>query len=128
MKTRIAWVLRAAIALTFVGHGFFAITGRVHWLSYLTAWGFSIETSEMLLPIIGWTDMIVALLIVLYPHRVVVLWAILWTIATALSRPLSGEHFMKFIERGANIGAPIALYYLLYFGGKKKAEPHKNPD
>jgi hypothetical protein len=128
MKTAVVWALRVAIALTFIGHGYFALTGRVQWLSYLMVWGFSIETAQTLLPIIGWLDQIIALLILFYPHRIVVLWAVFWTVATAISRPLAGEHFMEFIERGSNIGAPIALYILLYSREKKNENSSIHPE
>jgi len=128
MKTRVAWILRIAIALTFIGHGYFAIQGRVEWLSYLTAWGFSLKNAEVLLPIIGWADQVVALLILFKPYRTVVLWAVFWTIATAVSRPLAGEPFMEMIERGSNIGAPVALYFILYFRTDQKTQTPSNSD
>ncbi|MFC2110487.1 hypothetical protein ACFLRU_06695 [Bacteroidota bacterium] len=111
----VAWVLRIVISLTFIGHGTFAILGNVHWLTYLNTVGFSIEMAKEVIVIIGVLDIIVAIMMLIKPYKYVVLWAFIWAFATALIRPISGESILAFIERGANWGAPLALYLLLYF-------------
>ena len=68
---------------------------------------------------IGVLDIIVALIILLRPNKVFVIWAIIWTFSTALIRPVSGEPIWDFIERGANWIVPICLYINLY---SKKAK------
>jgi len=47
-----------------------------------------------------------------YPLRIVPLWLVIWGVATASLRPLSGEPFAELIERAGNFGAPLALLIL----------------
>jgi hypothetical protein len=47
------------------------------------------------------------------PIVVLVGWMAFWGFFTATLRPLTGESFVEFIERGANFGAPLALAVLL---------------
>ncbi len=108
----IEWVLRVAIGLTFLGHGFLALQGNEKWIPYLETFGFSINWSENVLGWIGVLDIIVAFIILIKPIKVVVYWALIWTLATALIRHISGESIWAFVERGANWGAPLALLLL----------------
>jgi hypothetical protein len=63
--------------------------------------------------VVGLSDLLVALIILAWPIRVVVLWAAVWGFWTALVRPLVGVEVWDFIERWANWGAPLALLLLL---------------
>jgi hypothetical protein len=62
---------------------------------------------------VGLLDMLVALIVLLRPIRLVLLWATFWGFWTALLRPLVGEPIFDFIERWTNWGAPLALLLLL---------------
>jgi len=108
----VEWILRIGVFLTFLGHGSFALMVRPDWVVYLTTVGFSIEQARMVMPWIGGLDMVIAVTVLLYPVRVVVLWAVIWTFSTALIRPLSGLSWLEFVERGANWAAPLALLLL----------------
>jgi sorbitol-specific phosphotransferase system component IIC len=66
-------------------------------------------TAGTLLMWIGILDMLVALIVLVKPIRVVLLWAALWGFWTALLRPIVGEPIWDFVERSANWGAPLAL-------------------
>jgi len=106
-------VLRIAVAGEFLGHSVFALQGKaqwVNWISQLT--GASPESSLQLLFLIGLLDILVALIVLLKPIRIVLLWAALWGAWTALVRPLVGEPIWDFVERSANWGAPLALLLL----------------
>ena len=85
---------------------------------YLTTVGFSLETSRDLIIAIGILDVLVAISIIVKPIKYIVLWAVIWAFATALIRPVAGESIFAFIERGANWGAPLALYILLNYNNK----------
>ena len=61
------------------------------------------------MPMIGTVDFIVGAVVLVWPIRLVVLYAVVWTLATALIRPLAGEALWAFVERGANWAAPLAL-------------------
>jgi hypothetical protein len=81
-----------------------------------------VEQSRMLMPLIGILDVIVALLVLIYPMRFVIRWAIFWAFSTALTRFIAGEGVWEFIERGANWVAPLALLLLNDLPAKEKVE------
>jgi hypothetical protein len=110
----IEWVLRIGVFGTFVGHGCYAIGGKPQWIPLLTAFGFSEQIAVFLLPVIGWLDLVIALIVLLRPFKPVLYWAVCWTFLTALSRIVSGESVFEFFERFSNIACPLAL--LLYYG------------
>jgi hypothetical protein len=70
-------------------------------------------------------DIVVALIALFYPIRVVLAWAALWGLWTALLRPIAGEPIWDFVERWANWAAPLALLYLR--GIPKKAKDWFKP-
>lgn len=101
----------------FLGHGVFALRVKPSWLVYFTAVGLSQEMGMKLLPIIGLVDILLAILVLLKPMRLALLWMAFWGFWTALLRPLAGEPIWDFVERWANWGAPLALFFL--FGWPK---------
>lgn len=109
---RIEWILRISIAGEFIGHGIFALQVKQGWIPYFTALGFSHQTGAALLPIIGIFDIALAILILIKPVRIVILWMALWGFWTALVRPLAGEPIWDFVERFTNWGAPLALFFI----------------
>ena len=119
MNTKlIEWVLRISVAGEFIGHGVFALQGKLGWIKYFTALGFTPDFAQSVLPFIGIADLAVALIVLLKPIRAILLWATLWGFWTALLRPLGGDPIWDFVERWANWGAPLAL--LLLFKGWPK--------
>lgn len=114
MNTRlIHWVLRITVAGEFLGHGVFALQQKAQWLTWIQELtGVTPETAATLLVIVGLTDIIVAILVLVRPIRIALLWAVLWGFWTALVRPLVGEPIWDFVERWANWGAPLALLLL----------------
>jgi len=105
----IEWVLRAAVVGEFLGHGVFALQVKQGWFKYFTALGFTPGFAQAILPFIGVADLTVALIVLVKPIRVILLWATLWGFWTALLRPLGGDPIWDFVERWANWGAPLAL-------------------
>lgn len=109
---KIEWILRIGVAGEFLGHGVLAIIGKpqwVEWVQELTGLGAS--TSETVMLAVGVLDVLLAILILVKPVRVALLWMAFWGFWTALVRPLVGESIWDFIERFANWAAPLALYY-----------------
>lgn len=104
--------LRIGIFGTFLGHGINAILVKASWIHLITAFGFTNEFAIQVMPIIGILDVIVALSILIYPLKLVLVWAVFWAFITALSRPISGEPYIEFIERSANWVAPLVLLFL----------------
>ena len=106
-------LLRIGVFMCFVGHGLIALGGNKAWLPYLEIVGLNGDFAIDVMFAIGMLDIIVALIILLKPIKIIVLWACFWTLITALARPISGESIWAFVERGPNWIAPLALYLLL---------------
>lgn len=103
-------VLRIAVAGEFVGHGVFALQGKKAWLDWFPQFGIADPgLAAQLLFLIGVTDVALAILILIKPIRLALLWMAFWGFWTALVRPIVGEPIWDFIERWANWGAPLAL-------------------
>lgn len=110
----IEWILRIAVFGEFLGHGVFALQGKQAWVEWFSKFGVSdAGLAAQLLFLVGLADITVALIVLFRPVRWVLLWAAFWGFWTALVRPLVGEPIWDFVERSANWGAPLALYYLL---------------
>ena len=114
------WILRIGIFGEFLGHGVFALGIKQSWIPYFTAVGISKSAAEVLLPLIGIMDIVIAISVLLFPLRIILGWAALWGFITALIRPISGEPIWDFIERWANWAAPLALLALHGFPKKVK--------
>lgn len=115
MNTKlIEWVLKISVAGEFVGHGLLAISGKKDWIAWISQTiNVSNPTAATLLLLIGISDLIVALIVLIRPVRLVLLWAVFWGFWTALVRPIVGVGWLDFIERWANWGAPLALLLII---------------
>jgi hypothetical protein len=111
-------VARIGIFGTFLGHGVSALFVNNNWIPLLTCYGFSIGHAKQLMPFIGMLDIVVAFIILIYPIRIVLIWAVLWAFMTAISRPISGSEWMEFVERSANWCLPLILLYAQGFPKK----------
>ena len=112
-KINAKWILRIAVFGEFFGHGIFALQGKEKFISYIMSVGISQDIAVILLFLIGIMDMIVAIVVLVKPISPILLWAAFWGFATALIRPITGEPIWDFMERWANFGAPLALYYIM---------------
>ena len=113
LKT-IEWILRIAVAGEFLGHGVLALQGKQAWIGWFAVFGVSnTETASQLLSVIGAMDVALAILVLIKPIRLALLWMIFWGFWTALIRPIVGEPIWDFVERSANWGAPLALLLLV---------------
>ncbi|MCH8741770.1 hypothetical protein IH779_02620 [Patescibacteria group bacterium] len=112
---KIEWVLRIAIAGSFFGHGMFALQGKEGWFKYFYTFGITnTETITILLFLVGIMDIALALLILIRPVRIAILWMAIWGLWTAMIRwPFGSDPIWDFVERWANWGAPLALFFLL---------------
>ena len=115
MNTKlIEWVLRIAVAGEFLGHGVFALQGRQVWVEWFSIFGISnAQTATTILWFIGLLDVSLAILILIKPIRLAILWMAFWGFWTALMRPIAGDSIFEFVERWANWGAPLALLLLV---------------
>jgi uncharacterized membrane protein YphA (DoxX/SURF4 family) len=111
---KVQWILRIAVAGEFIGHGVFALQQKTGWIKYFEALNFSPESAMTLMPIIGIMDILLAILILIRPMRIAVLWMAFWGLWTALIRwPIGPDPLWDFVERWANWGAPLALFFLM---------------
>jgi uncharacterized membrane protein YphA (DoxX/SURF4 family) len=108
-------VLRIAVAGEFIGHGMFALQGKEGWFKYFEAVGISNpDTIVTLLWWIGILDIMLAMLILIKPVRLVLLWMAFWGLWTAMIRwPVGPDPVWDFVERWANWGAPLALFLIV---------------
>lgn len=113
--TSAEWILRIGIFGSFLGHGIFALQIKEGWFKYFTAVGMTDSMATQLLPMIGALDVTVAILAMLWPMRLVLIWATAWGFFTALLRPIAKEPVWDFVERWANWAAPLALLALQGF-------------
>lgn len=113
-EKKVQWVLRIAVFGSFFGHGMFALQGKTDWIGWIQQFtGTDIATATTLLTMVGVLDIIVALIVLVKPMRIALLWATLWGFWTALVRPLVGQPVWDFVERWANWGAPLALFLMM---------------
>ena len=113
-NTKAIWVLRVAVAGEFIGHGVFALQGKKDWVEWFAQFGVSDPTvATQLLFILGIIDITLAVLVLVRPVRLALLWMVFWGFWTALLRPIVGMPVWDFVERWANWGAPLALLFLL---------------
>ncbi len=115
--TTLSWILRIGVAGCFVGHGAFGIITKAAWVPYFAVGGISEPWAWRLMPWIGTMDILMGLLALLWPCRVLFMWAVIWCIWTALLRPLSGEPFWEALERAGNYGVPLAILTVVGVSG-----------
>ena len=80
MNTKsIQWVLRVAVAGEFIGHGVFALQGKPEWVGWFAIFGISnVETATTLLLVLGLLDVALAILVLVKPIRLALLWMAFW--------------------------------------------------
>ncbi|MDI9309274.1 MAG: DoxX-like family protein [Limnohabitans sp.] len=111
---------RLGVFGTFLGHGIVAVTVNPKWIPLLTYVGLTELQAIQIMPFIGYLDIIVAVLILFYPNRYIINWAIFWAFLTAIIRPISGQSILEFIERSANWVLPIILMITIKSPSPKK--------
>ena len=109
---KMEWALRIGVAGEFIGHGLLAVGGKADWIKWISQM-IQVDgtTATTLLLLVGIVDVILALIVLIRPIRPLLIWMAIWGFWTALVRPLVGIGWLDFIERAANWGAPLALYY-----------------
>jgi hypothetical protein len=111
-EQKMYYALRMGMAMCFIGHGAFGIITKQIWCNYFAVFGIGHDLAFRLMPPLGILDIILGVIVLIYPVRIAVWWLVIWGVVTALLRPLSGEPFAEFIERAGNYGAPVAMLLL----------------
>lgn len=114
VRNRLELVARIGVFGTFLGHGTAALKINPKWIPLLTSVGFTSKEAVLMMPFIGIMDVVVAIIVLIHPVRGMLIWAALWAFLAALSRPVSGEPFVEFIERSANWCLPLVLLMMKY--------------
>ena len=109
----VEWILRVALFGEFLGHGVFALQLKPRFVEMLTAMtGIAGQSANNLLLTVGTVDVAIAILALVYPFRLMLIWASFWGFMTALARPIAGDPIWDFVERWANWGVPLALLFV----------------
>lgn len=103
--------------MCFIGHGAFGIITKQIWCNYFAVFGIGEVMAYRLMPVVGSFDILMGILMLVYPMRIIPGWLVFWGLFTAFLRPLSNEPFAEFIERAGNYGVPLAM--ILLYGGSK---------
>jgi hypothetical protein len=98
--------------MCYLGHGAFGVMTKSQWAEYFAVVGIGELWAYRLMPLVGAADIAVALIVLLSPRPIVLAHAVVWSVWTALLRPLSGDSGWEAIERAGNYGAPLALLLL----------------
>jgi hypothetical protein len=112
VESGLLWILRLTAAAEFIGHGMVGVATNPGWLPYFAVVGIPAATADRLMPLIGLLDLAVGLTLLLAPWRLVVLYAALWGVWTALLRPLAGQGGWEFLEEVRNGLLPLSLLLL----------------
>ena len=108
-EAKLFFLLRFGALGCFVGHGCWGLLQKTGWLHFFVHFGIAEETAWQLMPVIGAVDIIIGLLIFFKPRPIYLWWAIIWTVFTALLRPITGMGLSEFFERAGNYGIPLAF-------------------
>ena len=107
--------MRITTAALLIGHGGFgAFMHKAAWAGYFGAVGISPQITEAanLITLVGWFEIGLGLLVLALPVPAVLIFAFVWKVGFELLRPMVGEPFWEFIERGGSYAAPLALLYV----------------
>ena len=107
------WVLRITVAACFIGHGTWGVITKEGWLPFFRSQGIPDEVAWKLMPIIGAFDILMAILLLIKPRRILIVWMLLWALWTAILRPIAGTPgTWEFWERAGNWLPPLMLLIL----------------
>ncbi len=115
---KLEWILRIGVAGEFFGHGVFALQRRPEWVRWVhDLSGMGEQAASDFIFYVGVVDVLLAILVLVRPVRIALLWMAFWGFWTALVRPLVGSDLWgkdvwDFVERWANWAAPLALLAL----------------
>jgi len=108
-----AWILRITTAILLIGHGGFGLfMHKKAWFNYFGVLGISKDTAQSLslLSIVGAFEILLGIAVLIKPARPFVLGIFVYKVGFELLRPLSGEPFWEFVERGGSYAAPLGLF------------------
>jgi phosphohistidine phosphatase SixA len=115
MRRQAAIILRAATALLLFGHGALALLTRKPLLAeHIALAGLPAGA----LPVVGAFEIALAAIVAVRPVAPVLLFVLVWKVATELLFPLAGAPTWEFVERAGSYAAPLALLLLIARTGR----------
>ena len=87
----VEWILRVGAFMCFVGHGAFGVITKEAWVSYFAVVGIGRDMAYTLMPLVGFIDIGMGILMLVAPVPLVGWWMVGWAIWTASLRHLSSE-------------------------------------
>lgn len=105
-------LLRIGCAMCFIGHGAWGVITKASWLPLYGVFGIAPAIAWKTMPLIGALDITLGLLVLVAPCRALFGYMVVWTLFTALLRPLAHLGWWEFLERGGNYGPPMALWVI----------------
>src|SRR5687768_5345414 len=119
-QSTIARVLLWTTAILLFGHGALAaITGKAVFATHYTALGMS----PGIAPMIGYAEMVAALVVLVVPKPWLLISIAVWQLATEALFPLAGSPVWELIERGRSYAAPLSLALLTMHRGVSPVSP-----
>ena len=91
LQKQLHWTLRITVALCFIGHGAWGLITKSGWLPFYGSQGIEPAIAWKLQPLIGAFDILMAVLLLVQPRRIILVWMFLWALWTAALRPLAGN-------------------------------------
>lgn len=116
-----SWLLRVGLAVVFTTHGLECLMKNPKFIDLIIGsmnnifgvrW--SEATAIQIMQVIGWVDIVVAIAVLLKPHKYLLTWLLFWSTITAFSRmtALGTGAYTEVLMRASHIIAPLAVYML----------------
>ena len=124
-------LLQVAIAVYLIGHGAFgAFDAKAGLIEQYDATGISrlFGSTQTALSVIGWFEIILGISVLFAPVAPLLFFICFWKIATESLFIFSGAFYggFEFIERGASMVAPLALYFIISILKKSQFSPMRS--
>lgn len=115
-RDQVTWVVRISIALLLVGHGGLGIwADKAEWFDFFGWFGIDRSTvvSGNLMQWVGAFEVLLGLAVLVKPWRGLLVFVLVWKVATELLRPLVDQPLFQFIERAGDYVLPLVLLWLV---------------
>jgi hypothetical protein len=110
LRTRFSWLLRLTTVLLLAGHG--ALGLLVHKPMFHAQYASIGLPSAWVEPLIGGFELVLALAVLVRPEFRLLVFVLVWKLATEALSPMTGSPIWVFIEHGGSYAAPLALALL----------------
>jgi len=108
-RETVSRVLQWTTVLLLVGHGALGIMGKPMLASHYGSVGLPAMTT----PIVGWFEIVLAMIVALRPSAALLIFVAVWKLATESLFVTAGAPIWEFVERAGSYAAPAALAVML---------------